>query len=137
MNFVVVWNEDSTATVLGRLTARNGSGVATGVSGEGKWLQQADVSSIAYKIFDINSATPDTPIKTGTATVATVVLNTPVTATEIWTKDTIGYNFLHDLASTDFPAGDHLYSLEYVVTLAGGAVFHGVYRGVCSPVRSS
>ena len=137
MTFQVKWNEDSTATVLGRITARNGSGVATGIAGEGKWLQQADVDSITYKIFDLNSATPDTPIKTATATVSTVVLDTVVTSTEIWTKDAIGYNFLHDLAAGDFPTGDRIFVLEYVVTLTGGAVFHGVYRGPCKPIRSS
>ena len=137
MNFQVVWKEDSTATVLGRLTARNGTGTATGVAGEGRWLKQADISTIAYKIFDLNSATPDTPIKTDTATVSAVVLDTVVTSTEIWTKDAIGYNFLHDLAATDFPIGDRLYELEYVVTLSGGAVFHAIYHGVAAPVRSS
>lgn len=135
--FYVEWSEDGDATALGRITARNGSGAATGVDGEGNWLQQADVSTITCKVFDLNSATPDTPIATPTVTVSTSVLDTPATTNVIWTKDSTGYNFLHDLAASNFPTGEHWYRVEYTVTLSGGAVFHGVYEGPARSIRSS
>ncbi len=137
MTFQVNWKEDSDATVLGRITARNGTGTVTGVRGEGNWLKQADVESITWKMFDLNSDTPDTEISSGTLTVSDVVLDTPVSANTIWTKDSVGYNFIHDVAAANFLTGNHNYSLEYTVTLVGGAKFHGVYGGLASPIRSS
>lgn len=135
--FLVNWNEDGDATALGRITARNGSGAATGVDGEGNWLQQADVSTITCKVFDLNSATPETAITTPTVTVSSAVLDIPVTTNVIWTKDTTGYNFLHDLAASNFPTGGHWYRVEYTVTLSGGAVFHGVYEGQARSIYTS
>ena len=137
MAFQVTWIEDSDATVLGRITARNGSGAATGVNGEGNWLQQADVTSITWKIFDLQSATPETATSTGTVTVSTSVLDTPVATNVIWLQDATGYNFIHDLAASNFPTGGRNYRLEYVATLVGGEVFHGVYQGAATPISSS
>lgn len=137
MDFQVDWNEDGSATVLGRLTARNGTGSATGVSGEGNWVKIADVSTIVCKVFDLDSATPDTPILTPAVTVASAVIDTPVTSDVIWTKDAVGYNFLHDLPPTAFPIGGRAYSVEYEVTLTGGGKFHGTYSGIARPIRGS
>ena len=50
--FKVQWHEDGSATVLGRITARNGSGSATGIAGEGNWLEQADISTITCAVYD-------------------------------------------------------------------------------------
>lgn len=135
--FAVTWREDGSATVLGRLTARNGTGAATGVAGEGNWLKQADVSTITCAVYDLDSATPSTAISTPTVTVSSAVLDTPVTTTVLWTVDTTGYNFIHDLAATAFPTGSRRYSVEYKVTLTGGAVLWGVYEGQARPVRTS
>lgn len=135
--FNVQWVEDGTATVLGRLTARNGSGSATGIDGEGNWLQQADISTITCKIFDLDSDTPGTATETPTVTISSVILDTPITTNVIWTKDTTGYNFIHDLSATYFPTGERRYRAEYEVTLTGGAVFHGVYVGTARPIRGS
>lgn len=138
--FHVVWNEDAGATVLGRIAARNASGAQTGVSGEGRWIKQADVSSITCKVFDLDSATQDVAIATPTVTVAEAVLDTPLTSADsnsVWTKDSYGYNFIHDLAASCFPTGGHAYRVEYEVTLAGGAKFHGAYSGVAKPIRGS
>lgn len=134
--FKVVWLEDSSALVLGRLTAHNGSGAATGKAGEGNWLQQTDITSITCKVFDLTSSTT-TPITTPTVAVSSVILDTPETANTIWTKDSIGYNFIHNLSPTDFPTGSSRVRVEYKVTLSGGAVFHGVYEGPVRPVVGS
>lgn|SRR3990167_4032548 len=136
MVFYVEWNEDGSATVLGRLTARNGTGTATGVDGEGNFIEQADVSTITCKVFDLDGD-PDTATSTPTVTISDAILDTPVTTNVIWTKDAYGYNFIHDLDSTLFPTGDHRYEVEYKITLTGGAIFHGTFIGPARPVRGS
>lgn len=135
--YSVEWTEDGDCTVLARVTARSAAGAATGVSGEGNWLEAADISSITCKVFDLSGDTPDTPIATPSVTVATAIQDPPVTATTLWTQDSTGYNFLHDLAASNFPLGDHRYLVEYKFTLADGKVFHLVLDGVAKPVRGS
>lgn len=135
MTFKVSFNEDGDSTILGRVTARNGTGAATGVNGEGKWVQQADVSSIAYTLFDLDA--PTTAVSTGTLTVANVIIDTPVTSQEIWTEDAIGYNFIHDLAGSNFPTGGKIIRVEYLITLTGGAKLPGAYEGPVCDRRSS
>lgn len=135
--FAVNWKEDGDCTVLGRITARNGSGDATGINGEGNWLQQADVSEIERKVFDLDGSTPDTPTATDTLTISSVVLDTPVTTNVIWTLDTTGYNFIDDIGAAKFPVGGRNYRVEYKVTLTGGQVFHGIYEGTAQPLRGS
>lgn len=138
--FQVAWNEDGDATVLGRMAARNGSGTQTGVSGEGRFLKQSDVSTITCKVFDLDSATPDTAIATPAVAVASAVLDSPIASDDsmsVWTVDSYGYNFIHDLAASCFPTGGHAYRVEYEVTLVGGAKFHGAYSGIAKSIRGS
>lgn len=135
--FDVTWREDGTATVLGRVTARDGSGAATGVNGEGNWIQQADLSSITLSVFDESSADPDTATATATLTVSSVIQDTPVSTNVIWTRDTTGYNFIYDVTSTYFATGGHVYRLEFKFTTTGSAVLWGVYRGRALPLRTS
>tara|TARA_R110000824_G_scaffold172434_1_gene350361 strand:+ start:67920 stop:68339 length:420 start_codon:yes stop_codon:yes gene_type:complete len=135
--YQVEWREDSTSTVIARITSRIGSGAATGVNGEGNFLQIADVSTIVVNVFDLDAADPDTAADTASVTVATAVLDTVVTSNVIWTKDTVGYNFIHDLSAAYFPTGNRRYEVEYVFTLTDGSVFHIVYDGIAIPVRSS
>lgn len=125
-----VFNEDGDATLLARVTARNGSGAATGVNGEGNYLQIADVSTITCDVYDRSSSTPDTAINSPTVTVASAILNTVVTANTIWTDTAAGYNFIFDLDSTNFPTGGHNYLVECYFTLAGGAKFPVRFEGV-------
>ncbi len=134
--FTVQWNEDGDATVLGRITARTGSGGATGVEGEGNWLLAADVSSIERKVFDLDGSTPDTPVITS-LTVATSVVVATGTDNVIWVKDDVGYNFIDDIPASSFPTGGNRYRVEYKVTLAGGSVFHGIYEGQASSIKGS
>jgi hypothetical protein len=135
--YKVEWNEDGDCTVLARVVARNGSGAATGVDGEGNWIEVADLTSITCKVFDLSSSTPDTPITTPTVTIADAIKDPPVTSATLWTEDDTGYNFLHDLAASNFPTGDHRYLVEYTFTLTGGGVFHLVLDGVARSVRGS
>lgn len=137
MEFQIEWAEDGSADVLARITARDATGEATGVAGEGRWLKVADISTITCKVFNIDSSTPDTAIATPTVDKTTDVLDTPVTTDEIWTKDSVGYNFLHSLAASNFPEGSKVFSVEYEVTLTGGGKFHGVFSGPARPIRTS
>jgi len=133
--FAVSFHEDGDSTILGRITARNGTGSATGIDGEGNFLKQADISSIVRKTFDLEGDVT-APVET-TLTVSTVVLDTVITTNTIWTLDTTGYNFIDDVAASLFPTGGRRYRIEYIVTLSGGAVFHGVYEGIADPIFSS
>ena len=146
--FHVSWPEDGTPTCLGRITARNANGDATGKAGEGKWLQQGDISSITYNAYDLDGDDPDTPIsgyEDVAVTVATAVLDTPVATDEIWTADgktedgdTItGYNFVHDLPAAIFAIGGRRYRIEYTINLSGGGVCHGSFVGPARPIKSS
>jgi hypothetical protein len=136
--FAVNWKEDSSCEVLGRVTARNGSGAATGVSGEGKFLQQADVSSITAKVYNItDDPSGESPVLEATLTVSTVILNTVDDSGEVWTQDDIGYNFRHSIASTVFTDGGDIYRVEYKFTLTGGEVFHEVFEGPANSILQS
>lgn len=132
--FQVVWREDGSATLLGRLTARNGTGSATGVSGEGNWIKQADISAITCKSFDMTND-PDTAT-TQTIT-SSAIIDTPVTATTLWTVDSTGYNFLWDAPASIFATGGHTYQIEVKVTTTGSEVGIGIWKGVAQAIQGS
>lgn len=133
----VVWREDGDCTVLARVTARDATGEATGSPGEGLFLKQADLTSITYAVYDLDSATPGTPTASGTVTIATSILDTPVMTSVLWTLDPYGYNFLHDIAATAFATGNHRYRAEYKFTTTGGKVGWAIYEGVAEAVMTS
>jgi len=129
MSFKINVRSGNDASILGRITARNGSGASTGVDGEGNWLQQADISSITYQITQLEA--PTTVTFSGTLTVSTVIDDTPADD-NVWTEDGTGYNFVHDIAASNFPESGVVVLIEYTVTLSGGAVLKGQYQGpVC------
>lgn len=132
---LVGWREDSTEVVLARLAGISGSGDATGVAGEGNWIQRANIASATCKVFDLDGTDPGTPIAEPTVTVADSVLDVP--ATDIWTVDATGYNFQHTLGPEHFPTGNHRYAVEYRFELTDGKVFHGSYEGLANAIRGS
>lgn len=123
-------NEDGSVTLLARLMADNGSGDA--VAGEGKWLEQADFSTIVCHVYDLSNANAEVGTAP-TVTVSSVIIDTPVTDGVIWTADSTGYNFKHTVAGTYFPNGGRAYEIEYFATLTGGTTFGWSYKGVASP----
>lgn len=136
--FELTFQEDGTVVVYGRLTARDGSGSATGVSGEGKWIQQADLSTLTWKAFtSSDGGTTWSEVTSASLTVSDVVINTPVTTNVDWTRDTVGYNFRHTIASTVFTTGGVLGRVEYKATTTGGAVIWGVGQGPVRKVETS
>jgi hypothetical protein len=139
MSIIVHGNfwEDGSCTVYGRITARDGTG--TSITGEGKALVQADLSSATYAIFDRSSTTPETPIATGTLTIGSVVFNTLQTSTDdpVWDVDTTGFNLRADFAASLFPSGGVLYRIEIKLTTTGSAVGWAVFEGLSNPVYTS
>lgn len=132
--FPVAWREDGTATLLGRITARNGTGAATGVAGEGNWIKQADVSTITCKSIDV---TNDPTAATTQTITSSAIIDTPVTSTALWTVDSTGYNFLWDAPSSIFATGGHKYRIEVSVTTTGSEVASGVWEGVAQAMLGS
>lgn len=133
----VRWQEDGSATCLARVCARDATGAATGVSGEGKWIKQADLTSITCKIFDRSSATPDTATASPTVTISSAIIDTPVTSTEIWDVDSTGYNFLFDIAPTAFTTSGHKYLVEFYFTTTGGTKWTVQFEGIAMQVVGS
>lgn len=133
----VVWREDGDATVLGRVTSRDATGDPTGSPGEGSFLKQADLTSISYAVYDLDSATPTTAVVGSSLTVSAVIVDTPVLTDVLWTLDPYGYNFLHDIAAAAFPTGGHRYRAEYKFTTTGSKVGWAVYEGVAEGVLTS
>ncbi|HYE70399.1 MAG TPA: hypothetical protein VD932_02625 [Aquabacterium sp.] len=120
------WRENSAATVYGILTARDGSGDA--IDGKGRYLKQADISSITYAVWDDDDLS--TAVATGTVTKTTSIFDTPQTSAldPVW-KYSRGYNFRHDLGPSCFPTGDRVYTVEYKITTTGGTVSYARFRG--------
>ncbi len=136
---IVVWQEDGSATALARVCARDATGAATTIDGEGNFVKQADLSTITCKVFDRSSSlgTPDTAIASPTVTVSSAILNTPTTDNVIWDMDDIGYNFVYDLAGTCFPTANHKYLVEFAFVTTGGSTWVIAYEGIASPVVST
>lgn len=87
------------------------------VDGDGGEIVQADVASLALKVFNQD---------TGTQILTTIV---PVVADTIfdtlqldydWDEDTEGYNFRYTLAGTYFPTADLLERIEVLATPTSG-----------------
>lgn len=135
----VKWNEDGSATTLGRLTARNATGAATGVSGEGKFVKQADLSEVTYQVYEKQTDGSYTAVagEGATLTITDVIIDTPDTSGEIWSIDSIGYNFRHDLPATSFTTGGKIYKVEYKFTFSGGEVTFARYEGKAEKVEQS
>ena len=100
-----VW-EDGDVTCLARATL-NGSNIT-----------QAVISSIARKVFDLDSTTPTTAVDSSSVTVASSVFDTLQTDGR-WSKDSTGYNF-RDTVAASVLSSAHRYRVEYVFTGSNG-----------------
>ena len=124
------WNEDGSATVYGRLMARDATGQS--IIGQGKCLTQADLASITYAVFD--ETEPGTEIVTsGTVTISSSIFDTLQTSDNdpVWSFNR-GFNFRHDLGPECFPRGDRTYVVEYKITTTGGTVGWARYKGLAA-----
>jgi hypothetical protein len=83
----------------------------------GKFLVAADIDTMTFNILDLASATPDTPVNSGSVTVATA-LHTPK-LDDRWVEDREGFNFDHTLPAGIFPISGRTYALQYLFTGVG------------------
>lgn len=108
--------EDTGCTLMARVLGNAGTAI-----------NQASISSIARKVFDLNSSTPETPVSSTTPTVADVVFDALQTDAR-WTTDSTGYNFRETVAASVLAEGDRRYRVEYVLTPASGEKFNVVFE---------
>jgi hypothetical protein len=106
------------------------------VGNAGVNITQSVITSIAVKVFDVDSDTPDTATYSATLTVSAVVFDTLQTDAR-WTEDATGYNFRHDMPASAFPTGEHKYRVEYKFTPATGEVFWVLFDVTATNVRTS
>lgn len=99
----------------------------------GAALDQADVSSITYAVFDREKGKQ---ITSGSLTVADVIFDTLQTPA-IWTRDTTGYNFRHDAGPATMPEASRWYRFEYKITLTSGAIGWAVFNVYVKPLWTS
>lgn len=141
-NWDVQFREDGTAWIIGRLVSPDGSGDATGKPGEGYWCEQADVSSITYRVTDEED---DSETGTGTLVIADTILDTPRTPTgtgdnnsdALWGLDPYGYNLIATIPASCFPTGGQTYRVELKFTFQGGAIGWAVIRGEAIAIATS
>jgi len=81
----------------------------------GALVTQATISSIAYKVVDLDNA--DTVTASGALAKASVVFDTAQTDGS-WPYDD-GYNFRWLVPASAFPTGGHRYAVEITFTPAG------------------
>ena len=86
---------------------------------DGAYLQQADVSSIAYTVYDLDNASAQ--VTTGTFTPSSTIYDTLQTG-QIWTQDELGYNFKATLPAACFPTGNRRYRLVFSFTTGSWGV---------------
>lgn len=139
----VHWPEDGSASVLGRVTARNGSGAFTGKAGEGNFAQIADIVTITAKVLEqdeFGAFTEITPAPI--VTIAAAILDVPgdTTTNVLWTIDELGYNFIFDLDAIYFPTKGKIIRVEFKFTFNAAnnnAIGWGVYEGPVGGVETS
>lgn len=138
MTFRGTVQEDATFSALARLCSLDGTG-DTVADREGPCLTQADVASIACKVYDLGT---DETSTTGTEV-------SPAPGSEVsdciydalqlagWGEDSAGYNFRHDVGPA-YTADPGEYRLvEYTFALTSGATLIIKYLVFVQPTRSS
>lgn len=106
-----------TPRLMARIYVANGSNNSVLVT-------QASVSSIAYAVTDLTDG--DVAAVSGALVVADAIFNTLQTGT-IWTEDSTGFNFLHQLPANAIPEQEHRYEARYTMTLTDGTKKSWVY----------
>lgn len=91
-------------------------------------ITQADVQSITYKVVDANN--DHTATASGSLSASDVILDTLNTG-DIWTVDSTGFNFSHQLPSTAIDTENHVFIVEYKMTLTDSTVLTWQYQILC------
>ena len=140
--FVGSINEDGSFSLLGRLTAFDGTGAASPLAYEGNLVKQADLSTVTIKLFNLDSDTPTTPEQTATLTISAVVFDTLQT-TGIWTLlktsggVSLGGNFKYDVAASWVPTARTRYRIEVKFVSTGGTVYFGKWQAETQEILGS
>jgi hypothetical protein len=108
---------------------KNGTAVllARIVNSDGDEVQQADVSTVKYSVFEIDPCQPDNlTVVAGhddvSLTVSDVIYDSLQTG-GLWTVDSTGYNFRHEINVTSaeaFPKAGAQYQVRYELTPSAG-----------------
>lgn len=125
------WQIGATATLYARVHSRDGAGAATGLTSdadgtaEGKFITAAQVSTIACKVYDRSSATPDTSL--GSPSITSSAIVTAVTSVAITDgtgrdPDLGAYNFVYDLTTALIATAGHIYRVTIDITMTTGTV---------------
>ena len=101
-----------------------------------------NITNIDLKVFDLNGASPETPVYTATAITVNTLFDRTVAQGPLvdgyWVQDTIGRNFLGKITAANFEqVGGHVYSVEYSVTLSTFGMVPVDFEVACTPRRSS
>jgi len=112
--FSISTKKDSSFTVLGRVTAKNGSGAASPIPSEGNLVQQDDVSTITIR--QINES--GTVLNTETPTVSSVIHDT-IQTSGVWGAISGGGNFEWD-APYGWANSASTFILSIEIDYAGG-----------------
>lgn len=98
----VVW-EGGCPVLLARITGYDNANIT-----------QATLSAAAYRVDSLAQGVATEVVATASLTVGDVVFN--ALQTDLGEPDSTGYNFKHQLATTDLPNGGVLYRVQYKLT---------------------
>lgn len=104
--------------------------------GDGSAIGQADVASIARKVFDVRSATPETAVNSAAPVVVDSIFDTLQTDSR-WSVDETGFNFADTVPASVFATGDRTYRVEYVFTPTSGQPWAVVFEPYVKKLYSS
>lgn len=96
----IVW-EGATPILLARVVGMAGANIT-----------QASLNSLAYMVVKDVAGVITTVIAETSLTIADIIFDTLQTDA-IWTKDSTGYNFKHQLAATDIPDPSTKYRVQH------------------------
>jgi len=126
MIFKSSFTEDSNSLNLARLTQ-----LATSPDEEGTPLVQADLTEIKYWAYSGDE------VVSGHDEVTLDVSDVIFDTLQGWAKDSVGYNFRHNVAATAFPSGNVIGSIIYKFTNTDGDVMHLEFKGRVANLLSS
>jgi len=125
--------EDIGACIIARFAAISGSGAASPVTTEGTLILQADVASVAVKVFDADKTQVGSTL---TPSASSTVFDTLQTA-GTWGNLKDGGNFRYAVPGTYFPIGGTTNRVEVVITLTDGSKLPAVWNLAVNEMLSS
>ena len=121
-----------TSPIIGEILEDNPFSLIAYITGAGGApITVASMTAIAYVVFDLTSATPDTAMASGSFQVNQSVFDTPRI------ESGITYNFRGELPAGVLTDGGHVYDIEVQFIPVAGEVFRlPPFRVTTQPLRS-